>query len=173
MKPRTRHAALTALLIAGATLTAVAAPPRPVQGPGQGQGQGPAAAEARGPHGGHLLRLAAHYLQLTDEQTTAARQIFEDARTAAQPLIEQLRTSRQQLRDLLDQANPDAAAVGQAVIAADATREQLRALREDATADFRALLTTEQQARLDAFLAALHALRDRRGGPGEGDGGEG
>ncbi len=160
MKPRTLLVTVAGLLLAGATLTAIAAPNRPAPG------QSPGAAEAHGPGGGRILRLASRYLQLTDEQITAARQIFEETRTAAEPLVEQLRASREQLRTLLDQENPDATAIGQAVIAADATREQLRTLREEAKADFRALLTADQQARLDAFLAALQAIRDHRGGPG-------
>jgi Spy/CpxP family protein refolding chaperone len=162
----------TLALLALATLVSLPVLARP-GARGQADG-GPGAAGNGGPGKGHrfagrILGAAAEYLGLTEEQRTAARQIFQDARTAAQPIREQIRPQAEQLRTLLDGANPDAAAVGALVVAIDAQRDQLRAIREGAMDDLRALLTPEQQAQLDTFRAVLETLRPgHRGGP-EGD----
>ncbi len=136
------------------TLPAVAQPPGQSGGgfgggPGGVGGDGPG---MRGPgghgpgglHGGFLSHRIAEYLELTDEQIAAAKQIKEDLRAEVEPLHEQAQTQRQDLRDLLDTDNPDAATVGQLVIDSHGIREQVRSAGEDAKAAFVALLTPEQ-----------------------------
>ncbi|HRC88214.1 MAG TPA: Spy/CpxP family protein refolding chaperone, partial [Thermoanaerobaculia bacterium] len=110
-----------------------------------------------------LFAALANFLELTDAQRTAARQIFDQARETARPLIEQLRTQRQAVRDLLDDDNPAASEVGDAVIAAKTTAEQLRGIREGAVTNFRTLLTPAQQAKLDVFQAVVQAIRRAHG----------
>lgn len=171
------------------TLPAVAQPPGPPGGgfdggPGgfggeRGNGPGMRGPDGHGPSnhgpsnhgpGGFLSRRVAEYLELTDEQIAAAKQIKEDLRAEIEPLHEQAQTQHQALRDLLDTDNPDAATVGQLVIDSHATREQVRAAGDNAKAAFVALLTPEQLE----LWENLKNVRDSfgpgrghfRGGPG-------
>jgi Spy/CpxP family protein refolding chaperone len=164
MKQATRIASTLTLALALAALPALAQPPgAPGGGPGD-RGFGPSPQQ---------LRALFDYLDLTPQQAAAARGVFADARTAAEPLVAQVRDLRQQLEDLLAAANPDAAAVGQAVVAAHGVRGQLSDLRARTESDFRALLTPEQVSRFDDFQALRELLRPRHRGHRSGAGGSG
>ena len=107
--------------------------------------------------GGHADFLA-RALDLTDEQKAAAKVIHEDVEAKAEPVMEQHREQMEEVHALLDGANPDATEIGRKMIAAHATRRQLKALHEETMAKFSALLNAEQ-------LEKLKELKERHHGP--------
>ncbi|NJL27662.1 MAG: Spy/CpxP family protein refolding chaperone, partial [Thermoanaerobaculia bacterium] len=102
------------------------------------------------------------YLDLTDEQKTAAEALREQARTELEPLHEQIRTLHEQLRTAVESTNPDATAIGQLVISIHNQRVQIRTLLEGYGQRFAALLTPEQLTKWENFK---ELRRPRRGGP--------
>jgi Spy/CpxP family protein refolding chaperone len=90
-------------------------------------------------------------LNLTDAQKASAKQIHADLMTKAQPLMTKMRQQRDELKTLLNGTNPDATEVGQKVIAAHDTRNQLKALHEDFANRFSALLNADQKAKFQAM----------------------
>jgi len=123
--------------------------------------------------GGMMADHAEHFdfiaraLDLTDEQKAAAKKIHEETAAKAEPLMDQHRAQMDEIHTLLDGANPDATEIGQKVIAAHATGEQLKALHEAAMAKFTALLNADQKAKLKKFQD-MHHDRDGDGPPGPG-----
>ena len=106
-------------------------------------------------------------LDLTESQKTAARQLHQEAADKVKPLREQHREQMAEVHELLDTANPDPTVVGQKMIAAHATRDQIKAVHEETMARFSTLLNAEQKAK----LAELHErFEDHHGfdhdGPG-------
>jgi Spy/CpxP family protein refolding chaperone len=102
--------------------------------------------QRRGPSGmmhshGEFLAKA---LDLSDEQKVAVQKLIEDLESKAQPLSEQHRQQMEEVHALLEGANPDPTVVGQKVIAAHASREQLEALHDDFKAKLSTLLTPDQ-----------------------------
>lgn len=120
--------ALSAVLLLGATVL--------LAQPGFHHRGGP----GRGDHAEHLARA----LDLTDEQKAAAKTIHEGMEAKAEPLMEQHREQMEEIHALLDGANPDATQIGQKMITAHATRQQLKALHEEAMTKVSALLNAEQ-----------------------------
>ena len=118
----------------------------------------------RGEMGGdHWGRMGAHLakaLDLTESQQTAARQLHQEAAAKAKPLREQHREQMAEVHELLDTASPDPTVVGQKMIAAHATRDQIKAIHEDIMTRFSALLNAEQKAK----LAELHERFEERHG---------
>jgi Spy/CpxP family protein refolding chaperone len=86
-------------------------------------------------------------LNLTDEQKAEARKIHEEVFAKAKPIMEQLHEQWKAIHEMLDAGNAVAAEVGERMIAAHATRQQLKALHEDAETRFAALLNAEQLAK--------------------------
>lgn len=125
----------------------------------------------RGPGGpggpGDREEFLARYLGLTEEQKTAAKAIHEQVRAKAEPLMEQSRAQHDEIRALLDGTNPDATEIGQKMIAAHATGEQLKALHDEAMTKISALLNAQQ---LEKFKQLQQMREDREGfgppGPG-------
>jgi Spy/CpxP family protein refolding chaperone len=113
------------------------------------------------------MEFMARALDLTDEQKAAAKKIHEEIFAKAEPLMEQHRQQMDEVHALLEGAHPDATTVGQKVIEAHATGEQLKALHEEAMAKFSALLNADQQAKLKKFQE-MHHDRDGDGPPGPG-----
>lgn len=161
--------ALFTLMTPGLLLAQGGPPAEPPGGHGghgfrQGPGDGPGIL-------GHLGRLA-RALDLSEEQITATKTLVQAHREAVEPLREQQRAGREAVRELLDQTPQDATAIGQAVIAAHAVGEQIHAAFEQLMTDFRALLTQEQEERLDEILA-MRGEREGHRGPGRRPGGPG
>jgi Spy/CpxP family protein refolding chaperone len=86
-------------------------------------------------------------LNLTDAQKASAKQLHEQLKTRMTPLFQKMRQQHDELKALLDGANPDATEVGQKVIAAHDTRNQLKTLHEDFANRFSALLNADQKAK--------------------------
>ena len=99
--------------------------------------RGPAGANGFGPPPPGAPALD-EYLDLTESQKAAAQSIESDFRAQTESLHEQMR----------------------------ALQEQLMAARKAADAKIEAILTSEQKAKFEAFIAAMELLRKR--GPGGG-----
>jgi Spy/CpxP family protein refolding chaperone len=132
-------------------------------GPGDGE---------RGPRG---FRGPGRFLELTEEQQAAARELREQRRPEMEALRDQLRENRTLLRESLESGSPDPTAVGELVIEGHALRQKGRALREESKEAFEGLLTSEQKRKLELLEAARIAggPRGRRGMMGRRGGGWG
>ena len=118
----------------------------------------------------------AEYLGLSEEQQASWRSLREQHRQEMQPLMEEGRELRRRLRETLDSAPADPAAVGTATLAVEAHRKKVRAAREGFDQSLQSLLSAEQKEKLEAFKAAWkvgrggHGCRRPRGGRGSGFG---
>ena len=129
-----------------------------------------ASAEPFGPGGpgGHrrpflrALRGGLATVGLTDDQKTKIRTILESKKDAAQALAHGMRTDAMALRDLAAAPNPDTAAIGAAFLKVKADRDAVRNAMEGVLGEIKAVLTSEQQAKLDGYLAALRQTRRGR-----------
>lgn len=123
---------------------------------------GAAFAQAGPQHPQRSQAVLAHYLQLTQDQVTAWQQIDKDTAAAVKPLAQQAHDLQTQVKTALQGTNPDPAAVGKLVVAADAARDQIKALRDTAKTKRLAVLTADQKTKYDAFEAAAQFLRASR-----------
>jgi Spy/CpxP family protein refolding chaperone len=129
---------------------------------GEGRRRGPG-----GPAG------AARFLDLTEEQKAAAREIFERQRPEMEVLHEALRENREAQREALEVDHPDPLTVGELAIERHALRQEAQARREEAKKAFEAVLTPEQRQKLEALEAVRGSMGPRgprgpwgrRGGP--------
>ena len=137
MTKRTTWAAALglALAVAGAGTVAVA---------GEGEG-GHRGSHGRGGFGFRGFR----GLDLTEEQRTQAKAIFEEQRKASEPQRAQMHELRTQMREQLDSGKADPTAIGQLAIQAHAIGQQLREARERGHERLLAILTPEQKAKLE------------------------
>jgi Spy/CpxP family protein refolding chaperone len=102
----------------------------------------------------HHAAFLAKTLSLTADQQTAAKKLHEDLAAKAQPLMAQHRQQMQEIHALLDGGSADAADIGQKTIDAHATGQQLKALHDDFTTKFSALLTPDQLTKFQQLQAA-------------------
>jgi len=144
-----------AALVVGAALALHA------QGPGSHH-MGGHMAHMGGPEGmAQMMEHVSKALSLTDTQKAAAKKLHEETFAKAGPLMEQHHQQMEEIHALLDGDNPDATEIGQKMIAAHATGEQLKALHEAAMAKFSALLNADQLEKFKKFKDMHHD-----GGPG-------
>ena len=94
------------------------------------------------------IRMVAHYLNLSPEQVDAWLGLLKELKIQQQPLHEQVRAMEEELKALLQEPEPDPAAVGTAVLEIHALRGQIQANEEDYRDAFEALLNEEQMERL-------------------------
>ncbi len=129
-------------------------------GPAAGAAQ-PAPPGERGPWMGRAHRMA-RFLGLTEQQQDEIRKLMEERRGEQQALWEKLKKNREAMRQALEGANPDPAAVGELAIEAHRLHHQQQSLREAQDKAIRELLTPEQRVKFDA----MKALREEgMGGP--------
>jgi Spy/CpxP family protein refolding chaperone len=124
------------------------APPQPriqLQDPGAG----PNALMPENP-----VQVLTRFLQLTEQQIADLRALLEARKDVVEPLMKQIPEMDRELRDLLNSANPDPAAVGRVTIAIHDLRRQADEARKDFAARFEALLTAEQKPRLNTARQA-------------------
>ncbi len=106
---------------------------------------------------GDILRNAralARYLKLTPAQIETAKQLAQTLHNTTKPLYQQIEPLAEQRRSQLEEASPDACAVGNTVVEIDALRDQIRDAREEFDEDFSAILTPEQLAKYEALKDA-------------------
>jgi len=112
---------------------------------------------------GGALRRALAALDLSDEQKTKVRALVEEARPGLEALRGEGRAGRQALKAALDKPQPDAREVGEAFLRLQASRKAARTQMQAVKAKVDAVLTPEQRAKLDGYLAGMRE-RGRRGG---------
>jgi len=111
-------------------------------------------------HAGQLARLK-RALALTDTQVTRVSALVKKHRQAAFPLRQDMRARNQELQKALETPEPNPNAVGQLVIARRGLNKQLRALNVNLRSDIAALLTPEQQQKLEQLKERRNARRLR------------
>lgn len=105
-------------------------------------------------------------LNLEDDQLEAIQALRSDFKAAAEPVRDQMKAASKALSDLLSNDSPDAAAVGEQVIALRNLRQEIRVTRADLGAAFEALLTGEQLERLEEWRNQPRRGRWGAGRPG-------
>jgi Spy/CpxP family protein refolding chaperone len=134
----------------------------------------PPGGDRRRPSGRAPMDGAAAYLGLSDEQKAQLSEHREKARPQIQAMREKVRANHEKMRAALDAQPPDPATVGAIAIEGHRLQLQMKAQREAAEKEMRAMLTPEQQTRFDALQALRRSGPGRRGpmgpmpfGPGE------
>ena len=126
--------------------------------------------------GGRGVALA-EYLGLTEQQKASWQALHEQQRQQMKPVLEEGRALREKLRAAIEAKEPDPRAVGEATLAMEAHRRQVRATREAFQSRLEDLLSPDQKQKLEAFEAARRSMgggrdghrgpRAERGGPRE------
>jgi len=142
-------------LLALAALAPIAA----YAGPGHHAG---AAASADGTAATHHFDHLAKALALTDDQKAAAKPLQDELQATVQPLFADLHQKHQAIKNALD-SGADAATVGKLMIDAHATQQQVKAAHEKFKQSFAALLTPEQQQKLQTLEQQRGGWRHGRG----------
>jgi Spy/CpxP family protein refolding chaperone len=130
-------------------------------------------AQGHGFHGkmagmrGHHEEFIAKALDLTADQTAAAKTLHTELLAKAQPLMTQHHEQMDEIKTLLDGASPDAAEIGQKMITAHATGQQLKTLHEGFKTRFTALLTADQSAKFQQMEQMHHDRTPSDGPPSE------
>jgi Spy/CpxP family protein refolding chaperone len=129
----------------------------------------PAVALAEHAAANHQAMMETHFqkvaqkLNLTEEQQTAAKQMFQDLKTKMAPIHQAQQALHTQLKAALAVPSPDAATVGQVVIQIHQNRAQLKPVMEAFHQQFEALLTPDQLTQYKQMLAAHPAFGHHRG----------
>jgi Spy/CpxP family protein refolding chaperone len=163
---------LMTLFLAAIHATAQAGPPQMpppamVPAPPQARFQQPApGAVPNAPMPENPVQVLTRFLQLTEQQVADLRALLEVRKDVVEPLMKQIPEKEKELRDLLNAAGPEPAAVGRVTIAIHDLRRQVEEARKDFAAGFEALLTADQKTRVNAARQAARlqpvvgALRD-------------
>jgi hypothetical protein len=129
-------------------------------GPPEGVSDG----ERTGPGEGNPLDRLGAALELTPSQVASAEALFERRQATQEEFQNQLSSTREALRAATDSGDPTT--IRNAVLAQRELQEQLRADNEESMAEFRSLLTLDQQEKLDsieAFRSGASGREDRAG----------
>ena len=126
-----------------------------------------------GPGPGHdrmarAVRQAMSILDLTDAQKTKVKAIFAAQKTENAAFRAQVEADRAALKAAAAAANPDPAVVGAAFLKVRADGQTVGANMKAVRGQIEAILTPEQKAKLDGWIAAHRQQREgmfRRGGP--------
>jgi Spy/CpxP family protein refolding chaperone len=133
-----------ALVLAGA-LAAGAAQAQTAPGGGGGFARG--------------IRAAMATLDLTDDQKADIKAIFASHKDEAVAFHAQVKADRDALKAAASAANPDPAVVGAAFLKVRADRQAAAARMKAVKAEIDAVLTPEQQAKLEGWIAAHRQQR--------------
>ncbi len=104
-----------------------------------------------GRHGPGGFRGPGRFLELTEDQQAAAREIFEGQRPQREALHQEMRENRQLVRESLESDQPDALLVGELMIEGQALKKRSRALREESKKALESILSDEQKQKLELF----------------------
>jgi Spy/CpxP family protein refolding chaperone len=100
------------------------------------------------------------YLGLSGAQLTSLEQIRQSESQALQAIQQSLATKEQALRTLLNGSNPDAAAVGQAMLDLQSTRQQIQQQRQQFRTQAVAVLNADQQSKLQNLTQVQQLMPD-------------
>ena len=156
---------LVALMFAALAVPAAAQEaPRGSRGPGGFQ-RGLEAGERVGQRQGSRLERLQETLGLTEAQIVAIEALQAAHRETLQGLNASQREARQNVQSLIEQ-DASATDIGEAVLAAHAIRETVKAANEQFRADFNNVLTLAQQEQLAEIREAAAQVRGLGGFPG-------
>jgi Spy/CpxP family protein refolding chaperone len=111
-----------------------------------------------GPNGLPPTAVLKDYLGLTDDQATAFQALLDTRQQAVQAILPQLDVAQKALDDALKGTSPDPTQLGTLLLTVQGFKEQIRAADQAASVGFKALLTAEQQAKVDQIVALQKAL---------------
>ena len=112
------------------------------------------------------IRAAMATLDLTDDQKDKVKAIFVSHKDEGTAFHAQAKADREALKTAASAAKPDPAAVGAAFLKVRANAEAAKAKMTAVRAEIDAVLTPEQRAKLDGWIAAHRQQRRMfRGGP--------
>ena len=112
------------------------------------------------------IRAAMATLDLSDAQKEKIKAIFESHKGEGQALHVQAKADRDALKAAASAAKPDPAVVGAAFLKVRADGDAAKAKMKAVRAEIDAVLTPEQRAKLDGWIAAHKQQRAMfRGGP--------
>jgi Spy/CpxP family protein refolding chaperone len=112
------------------------------------------------------IRAAMATLDLTDAQKDKVKAIFVSHKDEGMAFHAQAKADREALKAGASAAKPDPAAVGAAFLKVRANGEAAKAKMKAVRTEIDAVLTPEQRAKLDGWIAAHRQQRAmRRGGP--------
>lgn len=112
------------------------------------------------------IRAAMATLDLSDAQKEKIKAIFASHKDEGAALREQAKADREALKAAASAAKPDPAVVGAAFLKVRANGETAKAKMKAVRAEIDAVLTPEQRAKLDGWIAAHRQMRGGlRGGP--------
>lgn len=94
------------------------------------------------------------YLNLTDAQIQALKQLHESERAALKPIMQQMAPLHQSLRTQMNGANTDATTAGKLVVSMQSLQQQIAATHASFKAQSLAVLTADQKTRLAALDSA-------------------
>ena len=161
----TYRSLLVALMFAVLAVPAVAQEgPRGRRGPGGFQ-RGAETGERVRQGGGNPLERLQETLGLTEAQVVAIEALQTAHRETIQGLNASHREARQNVQDLIEQG-ASATDIGNAVLAANAIQEQIKAANEQSRTDFNNVLTLAQQEQLVEIREAAAEARGLEGFPG-------
>ncbi len=105
-------------------------------------------------HLGRGVRAAMATLDLSDAQKEKVKAIFTSHREQFQAFLTEAKANREALKAAASADNPDPAAVGAAFLKVRADGKAMKARRESVHAEINGILTPEQRARLEGWIAA-------------------
>jgi len=157
-----KSSALLSLFAAGTLFTAAQQPAQP---PGQGQAPAPSKSTSMRPHyrmiGGPMVHRLTRELNLTPDQQTQARKIFEQARQQAQSLNPALRGQRQALSAAIKSDNESQ--IDRITLQGAQINARDRAIHAKAMAKLYSILSPDQKAKFDQVGAnGRSEVRGRR-----------
>jgi Spy/CpxP family protein refolding chaperone len=115
--------------------------------------------------GANLRQRVIKALNLTADQKTQAKAIFQAAKTAGAPIRTQLQTARQDMAAAIKAG--DSGKIQSIATAAGPLQAQLMANRADAMAKFYAILTPDQKTKLDQMQGKIEQLMQQLRGGGQ------
>ena len=110
------------------------------------------------------IRAAMATLDLSDAQKEKIKAIFESHKGEGQALHVQAKADRDSLKAAASAAKPDPAVVGAAFLKVRADGEAAKAKMKAVRAEIDTVLTPEQKAKLDGWIAAHRQQRAMLGG---------
>jgi Spy/CpxP family protein refolding chaperone len=124
---------------------------------------GPLAAHGLGVGRVRAFRAALAKLDLSAEQKDKVKAIWAAEAPTVKAVRAQLRAHMGGVRSALNANPPDPTAIGNAMLLVKTDRDAMRAEAQKVRDAIVALLTPEQKAKLDGYLAAVRTLRQARG----------
>ena len=101
--------------------------------------------------------VVAQILGLSQDQLTQWITILQARNASLQPFAEKAQMAQQAVDQALGAPNPDALAIGQAIVTLRALQIQIATINSQSAAQFERLLTPDQLQRLNDIRGAAHA----------------